>query len=100
DQRRRRQLLTTGAAGAVSAASASYAPTTTRPADTGEGAVARTRSAARSPMIIAAVFVFAETIDGITDASATRRPRTPRTRSDGSTTASGPTPMRHVPTGW
>ena len=69
-------------------------------ADTGGGVPARTRSAARSPMIMAAVFVLAETIDGITDASATRSPRTPRTRSDGSTTASGPTPMRHVPTGW
>ena len=39
---------------------------------------------------------------GITDASTTRSPATPRTRSCGSTTASSSSaaPIRHVPTGW
>lgn len=43
--------------------------------------------------------VLALTMFGMTEASMTRSPRTPRTRSDASTTASSPEPMRHVPTG-
>ena len=38
-------------------------------------------------------------IVGITDASATRSPSTPRTRSSGSTTLASSLPIRHVPTG-
>jgi hypothetical protein len=37
---------------------------------------------------------------GMTEASITRRPSTPRTRSCGSTTAASSLPMRQVPTGW
>ena len=37
---------------------------------------------------------------GITDASTTRRPCTPRTQKSGATTLSSSTPMRQVPTGW
>jgi hypothetical protein len=39
---------------------------------------------------------------GITEASTTRRPSMPRTRSRGSTTAPASlgAPMRQVPTGW
>ena len=36
----------------------------------------------------------------MTDASITRRPSTPRTRSAGSTTAAPSEPIRHVPAGW
>jgi type II secretory ATPase GspE/PulE/Tfp pilus assembly ATPase PilB-like protein len=39
-------------------------------------------------------------IAGITDASATRSPRTPRTRSCGSTTLRSSRPILAVPTGW
>jgi hypothetical protein len=38
-------------------------------------------------------------IAGITEASMTRRPSTPRTFSEGSTTESSSTPIAHVPTG-
>ena len=37
---------------------------------------------------------------GITDASATRSPSMPRTRSSGSTTDCSPLPIAQVPTGW
>ena len=37
---------------------------------------------------------------GITDASATYSPSTPRTRRSGPTTASGPVPIAAVPHGW
>src|SRR5919198_5313342 len=51
-----------------------HTPTRTLPGETGVGVAARTRSAAFSPIAIAAVLVFAETMSGMTDASATRRP--------------------------
>jgi hypothetical protein len=40
------------------------------------------------------------TMLGITDASTTRSPCRPCTRSRWSTTSSGPGPMRQLPTGW
>ena len=46
---------------------------------------------ARQPIMVAVAFGLAEGMSGITDASATRRFRVPWTRSDGSTTLSGPT---------
>src|SRR6185437_14909390 len=62
----------------------------------------RMRSAARSAMASTVALVLADGMDGMTDASATRRPARPWTRSSRSTTApvSGSVPMRHVPTGW
>jgi hypothetical protein len=57
-------------------------------------------SAARSAMASTVAFGLALGIVGITDASATRRPATPRTRSRRSTTASVSDPSRQVPTGW
>ena len=47
----------------------------------------RTRSAARSPTMIVGAFVLPPGITGMTEASATRSPSSPRTRSSGSTTA-------------
>jgi hypothetical protein len=60
----------------------------------------RINSAATSPITIAGAFVWPRMTVGITDASATRSPSTPRTRSSGSTTESASVPMRAVPTGW
>src|SRR5262249_7923165 len=54
---------------------------------------------ANSPIMMLGAFVLAEGIVGMTEASATRRPRTPRTRNSPSTTASGPRPIAQVPTG-
>ena len=59
-----------------------------------------TRSAARSPIIVVGACVFPVEIDGITDASAIRRPSTPRTRSSGSTTASSSMPILQVQAWW
>ncbi len=59
-----------------------------------------TRSAARSPIMMAGALVCPRVISGRIETSATRRPSTPRTRSSGSTTASSSVPMRHVPVGW
>ena len=59
-----------------------------------------TRSAPFSAIIIVGAFVLPRVIVGITEASITRRPSTPRTRSSGSTTASSSVPIRQVPTGW
>lgn len=50
-------------------------------------------------MIVAAPG-FVETIFGITDASATRRPVRPWTRRSASTTAPAPVPIAQLPTGW
>lgn len=57
-----------------------------------------TRSEPFSPIMRLAALVFALTSRGMMDASMTRTPVTPRTRSSGSTTESGSEPMRHVPT--
>ena len=45
-------------------------------------------------------FVLPEVIVGMIEASTTRNPESPWTRSWASTTAKGSSPMRHVPTGW
>ena len=60
------------------------------------------RLAAFSAMASTVAFGWALGITGITEASATRSPVIPRTRSCGSTTASGSVsgPMRQVPAGW
>jgi len=55
------------------------------------------RAAARSAIAQTVALVFAETTDGITDASATRSPSSPRTRNSGSTTAMSSIPIRQVP---
>jgi DNA-binding NarL/FixJ family response regulator len=60
----------------------------------------RTSSAARSPIMIAAAFVWPPITSGMIDASATRRSASPWTRSARSTTLIRSEPMRHVPAGW
>ena len=57
-------------------------------------------SAARSPIMIDGAFVFPVVTVGMTDASATRRPSMPCTRSRGPTTAAASPPILHVPTWW
>ncbi len=44
--------------------------------------------------------VLPDTTAGITEASATRSPAIPRTRSSGSTTAPSSSPIRQVQDGW
>lgn len=58
------------------------------------------KSAAWAPMNILGAWVCPRTSTGIIEASATRRPRTPRTRSCGSTTLFSSEPIRQVPAGW
>ena len=60
---------------------------------------ARMWSAAFSPMMIEGAFTLPLGIDGITEASTTRRPSTPWTRHSGSTTASESVPILQVPQG-
>lgn len=57
---------------------------------------ARTKSAIRSPIMIAAALVLPDTTVGMIEASATRRPMSPCTESLSSTTAIGSVPMRQV----
>jgi uncharacterized SAM-binding protein YcdF (DUF218 family) len=59
----------------------------------------RIKSAAFSPIMIEGALVLPPVMVGMIEASATRSPSTPRTRSIGSTTASASAPIRHVPTG-
>jgi hypothetical protein len=56
--------------------------------------------AAFSPIMIDGAFVLPEVSVGMIEASATRSPARPRTRSWSSTTAIEPTPILQVPTGW
>ena len=58
------------------------------------------RSAAFSATAMVGALVLPRGTDGKIDASTTRRPSTPRTRSSGSTTARSSTPIRHVLVGW
>ena len=62
-------------------------------------ASSRISSAPRSATIITAAWVLPDTILGMTEASTTRRPSSPFTRSRESVTASGSAPMRQVPIG-
>ena len=80
------QLLQGNAASTAVAASARERP--------------RSRSTAFSAIITVGALVLPPINDGITEASMTRKPSTPRTRSSGSTTLVGSLPMRQLPTGW
>ena len=61
---------------------------------------ARIISAAFSPIITDGAFVLPVVTVGMIDASATRSPSMPRTRSSGSTTAEPSIPILQVPAGW
>ena len=74
------------------------------PGTGGAGLAARASSrimaAAFSAIMSVGALVLPEVIVGITEASATRRPRRPRRRRRGSTTAPASAPKRQVATGW
>ena len=53
-----------------------------------------------SPIMMAGALVFPETICGMIEQSATRKPLTPCTRNRSSTTAIGSAPILQVPVGW
>jgi len=57
------------------------------------------KSAALAPITMLGAWVCPRMMVGITDASATRSPCTPRTSSRGVTTLAGSVPIRQVPTG-
>ena len=63
-------------------------------------APARIISAAFSPIMMEGALVLPEVRVGMIEASATRRPSMPWTRSRSSTTAIGSEPILQVPTGW
>ncbi len=63
------------------------------------GLSSRIRSAAFSAIITVGAFVFPPISRGMTEASTTLSPATPRTRRLGSTTAISSRPIRQVPTG-
>ncbi|MCY1216284.1 hypothetical protein D9M72_281560 [compost metagenome] len=77
-----------------------FAARTSQAATGFQRVVALIRSAAFSPIMIAGALVLPPTSVGITEASATRSPSRPRTRSSGSTTAMSSIPILQVPTGW
>jgi hypothetical protein len=66
----------------------------------GQLAAFSTMSAAFSPIIIDGALVLPDVSVGMIEASATRRPAMPWTRSWASTTAIGSDPILQVPTGW
>src|SRR5204862_7095229 len=72
----------------------------TEPAKDGQIAAFSTMSAAFSPIIIDGALVLPDVSVGMIEASATRRPAMPWTRSCASTTAIGSDPILQVPTGW
>ena len=57
-------------------------------------------AAAFSAIIMVGALVLPATSLGITEASTTRRPSTPRTRNCGSTTEASSRPIRQLPAGW